>query len=67
MRRQTEPTGKLALIVMAVFLGIGVLSILTTGLIRLSGGAVFTGVSWIALGVFATYGGIKFLQDQWPR
>ena len=64
---RSKPTGKLALIVMAVFLGVGVLSILATGMFRLAEGAIFTSFSWIALGVFAAYGGIKFQRDQWPR
>jgi hypothetical protein len=66
MSRRTKPTGKLALIVMAAFLGVGVLSILATGLFRLSEGAIFIGLSWVSLGLFAAYGGAKFLRDQWP-
>ena len=45
---RSKPTGKLALIVMAVFLGVGVLGILATGLFRLAEGAIFTSFSWIA-------------------
>lgn len=67
MSWRTKRTGKLALIVMASFMGVGVLSILATGLFRLSEGGIVTGFSWIALGLFAAYGGAKFLRGQWPR
>ncbi|MFI7482436.1 hypothetical protein ACH9EU_08455 [Kocuria sp. M1R5S2] len=67
MSRSSEPIGTPALLVLAAFLGVGVLSILSTGMFRLFEGLVFTGASWMALGALVAYGGVRFLREQWPR
>ena len=55
------------LIVMTFFLGVGVLSVLLTGVFRILEGAALQGASWLALGCLLAVVGLKFLSHHWSR
>ena len=55
------------LIVMTFFLGVGVLSVLLTGVFRILEGAALQGASWLALGCLLAVVGPKFLSHHWSR
>lgn len=68
--RATEATQgpeKAALVVMAVFLGIGVLSIVATGVFRILEGAFLAGSVFLIGGPLLALTGAKFVRDHWPR
>lgn len=68
--RTTEATQgpeKAALVVMAVFLGIGALSIVSTGVFRILEGAFFAGSAFLIGGPLLALAGAKFVRDHWPR
>jgi hypothetical protein len=68
--RATEATQgpeKAALVVMAVFLGIGVLSIVATGVFRILEGAFLAGSAYLVGGPLLALAGAKFVRDHWPR
>ena len=69
--RATEATQqdpeKAALVVMAVFLGIGVLSIVATGVFRILEGAFLAGSAFLVGGPLLALAGAKFVRDHWPR
>jgi TRAP-type mannitol/chloroaromatic compound transport system permease large subunit len=58
---------KAALVVMAVFLGIGVFSIVATGVFRILEGAFLTGAAFLAGGPLLALAGAKVVRDHWPR
>ena len=55
------------LIVMMLFLGVGVLSVLLTGVFRILHGAALQGSSWLALGCLLAVVGLRFLSNHWSR
>lgn len=55
------------LIVMTFFLGVGVLSVLLTGVFRILHGAALQGASWLALGCLLAVVGLRFLSHHWSR
>ena len=55
------------LIVMTFFLGVGVLSVLLTGVFRILEGAALQGASWLALGCLLAVVGLNFLSHHWSR
>ncbi len=55
------------LIVMTFFLGVGVLSVLLTGVFRILEGAALQGASWLTLGCLLAVVGLKFLSHHWSR
>lgn len=55
------------LIVMTFFLGVGVLSVLLTGVFRILEGAALQGASWLALGCLLAVVGLRFLSHHWSR
>lgn len=57
---------KTGLVVMGIFLGIGVLSILVTGVFRVLDGEFLAGAAFLAGGPLLTLAGIKFVRDHWP-
>jgi TRAP-type mannitol/chloroaromatic compound transport system permease large subunit len=68
--RATEATQgpeKTALVVMAVFLGIGILSIVATGVFRILEGAFLSGSAFLIGGPLLALAGAKFVRDHWPR
>lgn len=63
----TQGPEKAALVVMAVFLGIGALSIVSTGVFRILAGAFFAGSAFLIGGPLLALAGAKFVRDHWPR
>ncbi|GGG60411.1 hypothetical protein GCM10011374_24070 [Kocuria dechangensis] len=63
------PTGadKAVLTAMTLFLGVGVLSVLLTGVFRILEGAALRGASWLVLGGLLAAAGVTFLRGHWPR